>query len=187
MGKDERLVWIDMEMTGLDPDRERIIEIAVLVTEGDLTVVAEGPDLVIRQPDEILGAMDEWNTSHHGDSGLTARVRESEISDEMAEELVIAFLKAHCVPKRAVLAGNSIHQDRRFIRRYMPKLDAFLHYRQVDVSSVKELARRWHPKAFADAPKKKESHRAMDDIRESLAELDYYRKTIFQHAGPTAD
>ncbi len=182
MGKDERLVWIDMEMTGLDPEKERLIEIAVLVTEGDLTLVAEGPDLVIHQPDEILEAMDEWNTQHHGDSGLTERVRKSDVDEASAETAVIEFLSQHCVPKRAVLAGNSIHQDRRFIRRYMPKLDAFLHYRQVDVSSVKELARRWYPEAFANAPKKQETHRAMDDIRESLQELAYYRTTIFHGA-----
>ncbi len=186
MGKDERLVWIDMEMTGLDPEKERVIEIAVLVTEGDLTLVAEGPDLVIHQPDEVLEAMDEWNTEHHGESGLTERVKASDVSCEQAEEVVIAFLSEHCVPKRAVLAGNSIHQDRRFIRRYMPKLDGFLHYRQVDVSSVKELARRWYPEAFANAPKKAETHRAMDDIRESLQELAYYRKKIFQ-APPASD
>jgi oligoribonuclease len=185
MGKDERLVWIDMEMTGLDPEKERIIEIAVLVTEGDLSPVAEGPDLVVHQPDEVLDAMDEWNTEHHGSSGLTAKVRASELGLEDAEQQVLDFLRKHCVPKRAVLAGNSIHQDRRFIRRYMPRLDAFLHYRQVDVSSVKELVRRWYPAVHAAAPKKAESHRAMDDIRESLAELAYYREAAFR--GPPRD
>jgi oligoribonuclease len=179
MGKDGRLVWIDMEMTGLDPEKERVIEIAVLVSEADLSLVAEGPELVIHQPEEILAAMDEWNTSHHGASGLTEKVRASELDDARADDIVVEFLSKHCVAKRAVLAGNSIHQDRRFIRRYMPKLDTFLHYRLVDVSSVKELARRWHPEAYNKAPKKKESHRAMDDIKESLQELAYYRKTIF--------
>jgi len=186
MGKDDRLVWIDMEMTGLDPDKERIIEIAVLVSEGDLSLVAEGPDLVVHQPDEILAAMDEWNTTHHGDSGLIDKVKASELDDAAAEAQVVEFLAQHCVPKRAVLAGNSIHQDRRFIRKFMPKLDAFLHYRLVDVSSIKELARRWHPELFNAAPKKKETHRAMDDIRESLQELDYYRKTMF-HVAPASD
>ncbi|MBW2464379.1 MAG: oligoribonuclease [Deltaproteobacteria bacterium] len=180
MNKDERLVWMDLEMTGLDADKERIIEMAVLVTEGDLTLVAEGPDLVIHQSDELLAAMDEWNTTHHGDSGLTDKVKASELDDEAAETLILEFLRKHCVAKRAVLAGNSIHQDRRFIRKYMPRLDAFLHYRQVDVSSVKELGRRWYPKAMAKSPRKNESHRAMDDIRESLAELAYYRATIFR-------
>lgn len=180
MSKDERLVWMDLEMTGLDANKERIIEIALLVTEGDLTVVAEGPDLVIHQSEELLGAMDEWNTSHHGASGLTDKVRESTVDEEAAETEVLAFLAKHCVPKRAVLAGNSIHQDRRFIRSYMPRLDAFLHYRQVDVSSVKELARRWYPKTLAKSPRKKETHRAMDDIRESLAELAYYRAAVFR-------
>ena len=187
MGKDDRLVWIDMEMTGLDPEKERVIEIAVLVSEGDLTLVAEGPDLVIHQSDEVLAAMDEWNTSHHGDSGLTDKVKASELSDADADEAVVAFLAEHCVPKRAVLAGNSIHQDRRFIRRYLPKLDAFLHYRQVDVSSIKELARRWYPETYNAAPKKKETHRAMDDIRESLAELAYYRAAIFAKPAPAGD
>jgi oligoribonuclease len=180
MTKDDRLVWIDMEMTGLDAERERVIEIAVIVTEGDLSPVAEGPDLVIHQPDAILDAMDEWNRTHHGESGLTAKVRASSVSEAEAEAEVVAFLRNHCVEKRAVLAGNSIHQDRRFIRRYMPKLDAFLHYRQVDVSSVKELVKRWYPEVMAKSPVKKETHRALDDIRESIEELRYYRENAFR-------
>ncbi len=180
MGKDARLVWLDMEMSGLDPDCERILEIAVLVTEGDLTPVADGPDLVVHQPEEILAAMDDWNREHHGASGLTQRVRESETSLEAAETEVLAFLAEHVVPKRAVLAGSSIHQDRRFIRRYMPRLDAFLHYRQVDVSTVKELVKRWFPSVAASAPAKKDSHRALEDIRESLAELAHYKANAFK-------
>ena len=137
-----RIVWADLEMTGLVPERERIIEIAMLITDGELNVVAEGPNLVVHQPEERLAAMDDWNTKHHGQSGLTARVRESTVSEADAEAQVLAFLQAHCDPRSAPLAGNSIHQDRRFIALYMPSVDSFLHYRMIDVSTVKELAQR---------------------------------------------
>ena len=176
----ERLGWIDMEMTGLDPERERVIEIAVLVTDGELNVIAEGPDLVIHQPDEVLAAMDAWNTKHHGESGLTERVRASKLGEAEAEAQVLGFLREHCEPKTAPLAGNSVHQDKRFIARYMPQLEAFLHYRIVDVSTIKELGRRWYPEAYARRPAKKGDHRAMEDIRESLEELRYYRKAFFK-------
>lgn len=166
-------------MTGLDAEKERIIEAAALITDGQLNVIAEGPNLVIHQPDEVLDAMDDWNTAHHGESGLTERVRQSTLSEAAAEAELLSFVKAHCSERTAPLAGNSIHQDRRFIRRYMPLLDSYLHYRMIDVSSVKELAKRWYPDAYNHAPGKKESHRALDDIRESLAELQYYRKAIF--------
>jgi oligoribonuclease len=142
------LVWLDMEMTGLDPDRERIIEVAMIITDGQLAEVATGPELVIHQSDEVLAAMDDWNKKHHGASGLTERVRTSTIDDAAAEAQLLAFIAAHVPAKeRPVLAGNSIHQDRRFVRRYMPQLDKRLHYRMVDVSSIKELARRWYPRA----------------------------------------
>lgn len=167
-------------MTGLDPARERIIEIAVLVTDGQLELVAEGPNLVIHQSDELLGQMDEWNQSHHGASGLIDRVRASTVTEAEAEAAVLAFLCAHCPERTAPLAGNSIHQDRRFLRRYMPRVDAHLHYRNVDVSTVKELARRWYPEVAAAAPDKASTHRAMDDIRESIAELRYYRANVFR-------
>ncbi len=174
------LVWMDLEMTGLDAQRERIIELAVLITDGNLELVAEGPDLVIHQPDEVLAAMDDWNTRHHGGSGLTDRVRASEITEALAEQQVLAFIDQHVAAKdRPPLAGNSIHQDRRFIRRYMPALDARLHYRLVDVSTVKELARRWYPQIHDKRPPKNESHRALDDIRESIVELRYYRDHVF--------
>jgi oligoribonuclease len=175
-----RLVWMDLEMTGLDADRERIIELAVLVTDAQLEVVAEGPHLVIHQPDAVLEAMDDWNTKHHTESGLVARVRASTIDDAAAEAEVLAFLAQHVAERAAPLAGNSVHNDRVFLHRYMPRLEAFLHYRNVDVSTVKELVRRWYPKLFAQRPTKKGSHRALDDIRESIEELRYYRRSAFR-------
>jgi oligoribonuclease len=178
------LVWLDMEMTGLDPERERIIELAVILTDGQLAEIAVGPELVVRQSDEILAAMDDWNKSHHGASGLVERVRASTISDADAETAVLAFLDAHVPAKeRPVLAGNSIHQDRRFVRRYMPALDKRLHYRMVDVSTVKELARRWYPDRVVKLPPKKDTHRAQGDIRESIDELRWYREHVFAPRG----
>ena len=181
MAGNDVLVWLDMEMTGLDPDKERIIEVATILTDGNLVEIAAGPDLVIHQADEILAAMDDWNKSHHKASGLTERIKASAITDGDAEAQTLAFINTHFTsPKdRPVLAGNSIHQDRRFIRRYMPRLDARLHYRMVDVSTVKELARRWFPEITAKQPAKKETHRALDDIRESIDELRFYRQHIF--------
>jgi oligoribonuclease len=180
MAGTDALVWLDMEMTGLDPARERILEVAIIITDGDLKEIAVGPELVVHQPDEVLAAMDDWNRKHHGASGLTERARASAITERDAEDQLLAFLAAHAAPKeRPVLAGNSIHQDRRFIRRYWPRLDARLHYRMVDVSTVKELVRRWCPDVLAGQPPKRESHRALDDVRESLAELRYYRAAAF--------
>src|SRR5215510_8138119 len=180
MASSDVLVWLDMEMTGLDPERERIIEIATILTDGQLTEIAVGPELVIHQPDEILAAMDDWNTKHHGASGLTERVRQSQISDADAEAQTIAFIDAHVSTRdRPVLAGNSIHQDRRFIRHYMPALEKRLHYRMVDVSTIKELARRWYPQIIAKQPAKRDTHRALDDIRESIEELRFYRAQVF--------
>jgi oligoribonuclease len=180
------LVWLDMEMTGLEPDRERIIEVATIITDGKLVEIAIGPELVIHQDDAILAAMDDWNKKHHGGSGLTERVRTSTVTEADAEAQTIAFINAHVPAKdRPVLAGNSIHQDRRFIRRYMPQLEKRLHYRMVDVSTIKELARRWFPELIAKQPVKKETHRALDDIRESIDELRYYKEHVFR-AAPVA-
>ncbi len=177
---EDLLVWMDLEMTGLDPEKERIIEIAVLITDAQLELVAEGPELVVHQSEELLAGMDAWNTEHHGASGLTDRVRASKLDDAAAEQKVLTFLRKHCSPKTAPLAGNSIWQDRRFLARYMPRIDDFLHYRLVDVSSVKELARRWYPEPFAAAPAKRGTHRALDDIKESIEELRYWRSTVFR-------
>jgi len=180
MAGSDVLVWLDMEMTGLDPATERIIEIATILTDGQLNEIAVGPDLVIHQDDAVLAAMDDWNTKHHGASGLTQRVRESTISDDDADAQTVAFIQAHVPAKeRPVLAGNSIHQDRRFIRRYMPLLEKRLHYRMVDVSTIKELARRWFPQVIARQPQKRDTHRALDDIRESIDELRFYRGQVF--------
>jgi oligoribonuclease len=174
------LVWLDMEMTGLDAERERIIEMATILTDGQLAEIAVGPDLVIHQPDDILAAMDDWNQKHHGGSGLIERVKATTISVADAEAQTIAFINEHVTAKeRPVLAGNSIHQDRRFIRRSMPALAKRLHYRMVDVSTISVLGRRWSPQLVAKQPVKTESHRALDDIRESIEELRYYKQHLF--------
>ena len=172
------LVWIDMEMSGLDPESCHILEIASVVTTGSLELIAEGPDLVVHQPDEVLDAMDEWCTQHHGASGLTEAVRTSGVSLEEAEGRTLEFLSEHTRAGASPLCGNSVWQDRRFIIRYMPALERFLHYRIVDVSSVKELVRRWYPGVVP--PTKRESHRALDDIRESIDELKFYRTAVFR-------
>ena len=173
------IVWMDMEMSGLDPETDRILEVAVLVTDGELSVVAEGPDLVVHQSDEVLEAMDEWNTTHLGLSGITKRVRESTVDEKQASAVLLDFLAEHTKKKKAPLAGNSIHQDRRFVARYMPGVEEWLHYRNVDVSTIKELAQRWYPKQYTGRPPKKGSHRAMDDLKESIEELKYYRRALF--------
>lgn len=176
---DARLIWVDLEMTGLRVDRERILEIATIITDADLNIVAEGPELVIHQADETLAAMDEWNTKHHGGSGLVDRVRASTVDDAKAEALTLEFVRAHVGDGKAPLAGNSVHQDRLFLARYMPTLETYIHYRNVDVSTVKELVKRWYPAAYDARPTKKGSHRALDDIRESIEELRYYRSAVF--------
>ena len=173
------LVWMDLEMTGLDPERERIIEIATLITDSSLELIAEGPELIVHQPEALLAAMDAWNTKHHGESGLTDRVRASTVSEQQAENLTLEFVAAHCSERAAPLAGNSIYQDRRFLAKYMSTLNEHLHYRNVDVSTVKELVRRWNPTIYEAAPSKRSTHRALDDIRESIAELRYYRDHAF--------
>ncbi len=180
------LVWIDMEMTGLDPQKERIIEIATIVTDGDLEVVAEGPALAVRQPESLLDAMDEWNQTHHTASGLLRRVREEGVTEREAEAMTLAFLEQHVEKNRAPLCGNTIWQDRRFLSRYMPTLEDYLHYRMVDVSTIKELVRRWRPDLMAGFSKKNE-HTALADIRESIEELRYYREHFLRHQRPDGD
>lgn len=175
----QRLVWIDLEMTGLDPNRERIIEVATLVTDSELNVVAEGPVIAVHQSDVLLDAMDDWNTRTHGTSGLVTRVKESPVATAEAEQRTLAFLKAHVEPGTSPMCGNSIHQDRRFLEREMPELLAFFHYRNLDVSTLKELAKRWNPGALAGF-QKRNAHLAMDDIKESIAELAHYRRTFLR-------
>lgn len=171
------LIWIDMEMTGLDPERDKVLEIATLITDANLELIAEGPDLVVHQPDELLDNMGEWCTTHHGESGLTEASRASTLSVEQAERETLAFIEQHCQPGESPLCGNSIGQDRRFLRRHMPTLERFFHYRVVDVSTLKELVRRWYPEL--PKPDKAGSHRALGDIEESIAELRYYRERVF--------
>lgn len=179
MAQGDRLVWIDLEMTGLDPEKERIIEMATIVTDSDLNLVAEGPVIAVHQPDSLLDAMDEWCTNTHGASGLTQRVKDSTITEAEAEQQTLAFLQAHVEPGASPLCGNSIGQDRRFLVKYMPALEAFFHYRNLDVSTIKELARRWRPDVLAGV-KKQGSHLALDDIRDSINELRHYRETFFK-------
>ncbi|MCK2184344.1 oligoribonuclease [Halomonas getboli] len=175
----QRLVWIDLEMTGLDPNRERIIEVATLVTDAELNVVAEGPVIAVHQPDALLEGMDDWNQKTHGASGLVSRVKASTVDTAKAEQETLAFLKAHVAPGSSPMCGNSIHQDRRFLEREMPELLAFFHYRNLDVSTVKELAKRWNPGALVGFSKRN-VHLAMDDIKESIAELAHYRQTFLR-------
>lgn len=169
----ENLVWIDLEMTGLDPLRDAIIEIATVVTDPHLEHAVEGPMIAIHQPDLVLDLMDEWNTKQHGASGLTARVRASTCTLAVAEAETVQFLSHYVPPKTSPMCGNSICQDRRFLVRYMPALEAFFHYRNLDVSTVKELARRWAPQV--PTFEKVSSHLALDDIRDSISELKHYR------------
>lgn len=173
------LIWIDLEMTGLDTDQDSIIEIATVVTDKDLDVLAEGPVIAIYQPDAVLANMDDWNQKHHGDSGLIDRVRQSAISLKQAQQVTIQFLEQWVPAGSSPMCGNSICQDRRFMARLMPKLEAYFHYRNLDVSTLKELAKRWKPEVVSSF-KKKSSHRALDDIIESIEELRHYRQHFIQ-------
>ena len=169
------LIWIDLEMTGLDTTRDHILEIATVITDSQLEVVAQGPVLAIHHPDAVLEAMDDWNRRTHAQSGLVDRVRESALSTADAEAQTLAFVEQYVPKNRSPLCGNSICQDRRFLARLMPRLDEYLHYRNLDVSSLKELARRWKPEVYSGF-EKKNTHKALDDILESIAELRYYRE-----------
>jgi oligoribonuclease len=175
---DQHLVWMDMEMTGLDPEGDTILEIATLITTNALDLVAEGPVLAIGHPQQVLDTMDQWNREHHAASGLTARALGSSVSVAEAEAQTLTFVKTFCPERTSPLCGNSIYQDRRFLARYMSKLDAYLHYRNIDVSTVKELVRRWYPNG-PQPPEKKHAHLALDDIRESIEELRFYQQHYF--------
>lgn len=179
MRHDDHLIWLDLEMTGLDPDRDRILEIATLITDSDLRVLAEGPVIAIRQGEEVLAGMDEWNQQHHGASGLIERVRLSNHDEGRAEAETLVFLADYVPAGKSPMCGNSICQDRRFLARAMPRLEAYFHYRNLDVSSVKILAQRWAPEV-AEAFKKDGTHQALEDIRESIAELRHYREYLFR-------
>jgi len=171
----QNLIWIDLEMTGLDPDNDLIIEIATVITDKNLNVLAQGPVMAVHQSDAALAAMDDWNQQHHGQSGLIDRVKASPYSDAQAEQLTIDFLKQWVPENTSPICGNSIGQDRRFLYRYMPKLEAYFHYRNIDVSTLKELAARWAPEV-KDGFNKESTHQALDDILESIEELRYYRE-----------
>jgi oligoribonuclease len=179
INKESNLIWIDLEMTGLNTDTDRIIEIATIVTDANLNILAEGPVMAIHQKDIVLNGMDEWNTRQHGKSGLVERVRRSTIDEAEAEAKTIEFLSRFVDAKKSPMCGNSICQDRRFLYRTMPKLEEFFHYRNLDVSTVKELARRWRPEIMGGLSKES-SHQALNDIRDSITELRYYREYFFR-------
>lgn len=172
---ENNLIWLDMEMTGLSPDTDRIIEVAVVVTDSELNILAEGPVLVIHQEDAVLDAMDNWNKGTHGRSGLIDKVKASTITEAQAEDILIAFLSQHVPAGKSPLCGNTISQDRRFMFRYMPRLEQFFHYRNLDVSTLKELARRWRPDVYKSF-EKKSRHEALADIHDSIDELKHYRE-----------
>ncbi|RJX65355.1 oligoribonuclease [Vibrio sinensis] len=175
---DQNLIWVDLEMTGLDPETHKIIEIATIVTDSELNILAEGPVLAVHQPESELAKMDDWCTNTHTGSGLVARVNESQIDEQEAIRQTIAFLEQWVPKGKSPICGNSIGQDRRFLYKHMPELEEYFHYRYVDVSTLKELTRRWKPEIL-NGFTKQGSHLALDDIRESIAELKYYRQTIF--------
>jgi len=179
MLNENNLIWIDLEMTGLEPDTDVIIEMATIITDSDLNILAEGPVFAIHHPDSVLDGMDEWNTNQHGKSGLTQRVRDSKISVAQAEAETIKFLEQWVPKGKSPICGNSIGQDRRFLVRGMPTLESYFHYRNLDVSTIKELARRWRPDVLAGV-KKSGAHLALDDIKDSIAELQHYRATFFK-------
>lgn len=173
------LIWIDCEMTGLDPEKERLIELATIVTDSDLNTIAEGPVLAIHQSDELLNSMDSWNTKQHHGSGLVERVKKSVISEKEAEQITLDFLKQYVPLGKSPMCGNTIYQDRRFLTKYMPELEKYFHYRLLDVSTIKELALRWAPKIYGGM-QKESRHLALEDIRESIEELKYYRDNFLK-------
>ena len=182
----KNLVWLDLEMSGLDVDKEVILEIATIVTDSDLNVIEEGPNLVIYQKDNVLNDMDDWNKKHHGASGLIEKVKRSSLSEAEAEKLTLKFIRKHCNESASPLCGNSIGHDRKFLHKHMRTLHDFSHYRSIDVSSVKELVTRWYP-GGPELPQKSEKHVAMTDVRESIEELRFYRKHYFISSKGTDD
>ena len=176
--REQRLVWIDLEMTGLDIEKESIIEIATIITDGELNIIAHGPNVAITVDESLIEGMDEWNTTHHFESGLVDRIREQGVSLADAEKMTLDFLKEWVAPNTAPLCGNSVWNDRRFLEKEMPNVAEYLHYRMIDVSTVKELARRWYPEV--DKYPKKGAHLALDDIIESVEELEYFRDKVFR-------
>lgn len=183
--KNRRLVWLDMEMTGLDPEHDKILEVAVVVTDNDLNLVAEGPIAVLKQSDEILAGMDKWNQSTHGRSGLIDKVKASTLDEAQAEDLILDFLKQHVAAGASPLCGNTVSQDRRFMFKYMPRLESFFHYRTIDVSTLKELAKRWRPDVYKGFSKHGK-HEALADIYESIDEMRYYREHFLVTETPEA-
>lgn len=176
---EQNLIWLDLEMTGLDPFTDRILEVGTVVTDQELRILAEGPVIAIHQPEDVLAGMDAWNRSHHGASGLLERVRTTDVDETAAEERTLAFLADYVPARSSPLCGNSICQDRRFLARFMPRLEAYCHYRNLDVSTLKILAQRWAPEV-ASGFKKSSKHLALDDIRESIAELRHYRAKLLR-------
>ena len=172
------LIWIDLEMTGLNPEYDHIIEIATIVTDTNLNILAEGPIFAIHQLDSLLTTMDEWNVTHHTSSGLIERVKSSKVDEAHAEEQTLQFLNQYVPPGKSPMCGNSVWQDRRFLSRYMPQLEAYFHYRMIDVSTLKELAERWAPQVY-EGIKKESKHTASSDVHESIEELKYYRSHLF--------
>ncbi|XP_034828995.1 probable oligoribonuclease isoform X1 [Maniola hyperantus] len=176
----KRIVWVDLEMTGLDIEKDHILEIACLVTDASLNIVATGPNIIIHQPDDILNNMHQWCITQHGETGLTDASRESKVSLSDAENQILNFVKVHAPENKCPLGGNSVYMDRLFLRKYMPNLNNYLHYRIIDVSTLKELAKRWYPKEYSRTPQKKFEHRCLCDILESIEELKYYKQHIFK-------
>ncbi|KAK3923056.1 Oligoribonuclease, mitochondrial [Frankliniella fusca] len=180
VNKKNHMIWIDLEMTGLNPEVDHIMEAACLVTDSELNVIGEGVDIIVHQPDSILDQMNDWCKDHHGQSGLTEACKRSKISLADAEESILSYLQKHTLKGASVLAGNSVYMDRMFLMKYMPKVNDYMHYRIVDVSCVKELCRRWAPKTYDGTPKKILAHRALEDVKESIQELKYYKNHLFK-------
>lgn len=176
---DSHLIWIDLEMTGLDLTKDRIIEIATIVTDSELNVIAEGPMMAIHQPNGLLEGMDKWNTKQHNKSGLVERVQTSSVMEREAEQDTLTFLRQHVSQGKSPMCGNSICTDRRYLHKYMPELERYFHYRNLDVSTIKELAKRWYGEHLVKGFKKKSKHLALQDIRDSIEELKYYREKVF--------